>query len=475
MSVVRKQNILLRVGEQTKDLGPLALTPIAWFTVNDCYNTCHIQSMHEAFIISETAPLNSHILSDDEVRVAVVGFYLFIFKGVVPKGWTSEVGRNLWVYLYYNVKHAGKKLFNLEHKLTVEEVAVITIKYRFEQEYHIWKTNLGATSAKLSNVADVTEAVNILLADLVPTNSDQELCSFVRAIVENNLEERLTKLFLYFLRLAVKAPQFVLTYYNKHCTAILSWAGLSEYQMYFRAVSTKWESLAQSLTDVRDCITHHTVVVMRYDASAYTELKKWYVSRFEWFGLTLLTTLGACSGVVTPYAMLRSLSSGPNVTVLARILGAYVIYGTKAPNFAAIYNTIETIPTMTMLDTELGMFARCYSNKYLSWLTFNHNTRVSSLILGFASICHSNITRPEIAIHDDLFTIGTFVAESVIATLIADDPDADPQYKKAYLKLTNMKEQGRQQIAIKPPQVFEPTTTNTHNTATEDKDPFNQL
>lgn len=128
MSVLPKQNILLRVGEQTKDLGPLALTPISWFTVSDCYQTCQIQSMHEAFVVSETAPLNSDTLSNDEVQVAVVGFYLFLFKGVVPKGWTSEIGRNLWVYLYYNVKHAGKTLFNLEHTLTVEGVKVNTIK-----------------------------------------------------------------------------------------------------------------------------------------------------------------------------------------------------------------------------------------------------------------------------------------------------------------------------------------------------------
>lgn len=263
--------------------------------------------------------------------------------------------------------------------------------------------------------------------------------------------DKLCLLYTYYLRLAVKAPMYVESYYIKNAKTILSWAGLTAHTELATIVSTQWEPLTQHLTSIRDCIGHHLAIIYYKYPALYQEHKKWYSIRYEYFGLTHLTTIGSFTSTVAPADAIGALGTGPNQSNLIKILGAYAIYGNYKVEYGSVLaNMGFQVPVFTELDAQLGKFARCLSPKYLNWLTFNHNLKISALLLGFAASCNPQISRPESILKEDMYEIGYEVAEQLMLVNIETDDVASDIMKKAYCKIKTKKTDTSAISVVKP-------------------------
>lgn len=121
---------------------------------------------------------------------------------------------------------------------------------------------------------------------------------------------------------------------------------------------------------------------------------------------------------------------------LAKIRDAYIFYDLKNNHYSQSPHCKKLhIPAFTELDVAVGKFARCYTTKFLPWLTFNYDSSVSDILTSIASACDLRVICSPLFEQDSFFIIAKEFAMDLLLTRLQEDDFALDRLKRILLTI----------------------------------------
>lgn len=216
----------------------------------------------------------------------------------------------------------------------------------------------------------------------LPTTLASNIRTFSDWLLASNREARFLEFLSYFLRLGVKEPARVAEHYANNKQVLLGWANISHSDMELKL--DLLTGISQQLAICRPGITLELMDMILTNRLDYELPKKWFASKYEFFGMALCNTLAEIA--VNGYDLLtviRHIRNDVTSTGYFKILVTFAMMccdDNKLKEHAPLFGL--QIPLLSKDDLTLSRFARCINNTYLTWCTTNNNPTITAGLLG---------------------------------------------------------------------------------------------
>nr|UFI49167.1 hypothetical protein [Soybean cyst nematode associated northern cereal mosaic virus] len=231
-----------------------------------------------------------------------------------------------------------------------------------------------------------TEAVQAACLSVGANKKDvtPKIEDFVKNVWESGTEKKVALLFLYFLRVGVKRSNLLIMHAKSHWKkSLLGWAELAEVPLPEPPPEAYLSALEKGVSQLVPSIALHAVTAFILHPLRYAEMKRWFCSRYEFFGQSFIGMYKTIGTVAELKSALLEMASPWNQALLAKNLYTYAVYACYsrpvADSLSATYLANEPV---TLNSMKAGRFARCFSSAYMPWTTFFNEPRLSNLLLG---------------------------------------------------------------------------------------------
>lgn len=147
---------------EASKLGVTSLVTSDWFTVIKCYSENDIRVM-DSYLKEELK------LTDDEHKIAIIGFYYIIYKGIIPSEWPASTGIVLWQYIYYHAKQTNGELMFKDG--IIEEMTPKTI-FEATPIYTMFVNAIKAVAVKIKNETNIDTIVTKITESMFVSKQD---------------------------------------------------------------------------------------------------------------------------------------------------------------------------------------------------------------------------------------------------------------------------------------------------------------
>lgn len=183
-------------------------------------------------------------------------------------------------------------------------------------------------------------------------------------------------------------------HYVKNHVLLLNWAELTEVKQLENPEDTYWSELGQKLKVLNPNIASMLVAILLDKPPYYDDVKRWFASRFEYNGMSVLTMLIDIHKHLSVRDLVISLAGGPTEIVYSNILASYLIYVCGITELKLTDTLVGTV-SLGQDDVMTGRFARLFSNQYCSWATYYSNAEVTHQLSGAAKALCPTANVPE--------------------------------------------------------------------------------
>lgn len=403
---------------------------LKWYTLEGAYNLGNIARF----------PTLDYMLPIRRLYLAG-GLFLYLIRGCKPKEWPSDYGVVLLLCIR-SMSKGGSATPILKNNAPLKYDS----KLVDGDVYNRIVINLTSQCSKIEELPDTTSIETIILkvAEGLLANTHVEyqgLCDFLTIVQQLDLLDNVWSYYMYYLRLATKTTEDVERHHAAKNDIVLGWCELNDIPHLASPEKKYWGELSQKLKPLRGVLASMLCDLLLNDTAAYDIAKKWFASRYEFYGMSLIQALVQLQAHVPIKYLIMSLITSHTEVIYGYLFASYLVYACGTWELRVNSDRI-LLPTFTNEDAITSRFARLFSSNYCNWATFFGNAEITGNLAGALSVLKPDVPVPENYKSTLAYETGATITKIVTTVLMAMNGNLNPVARHAASLMTRAMLQG---------------------------------